>query len=201
MIVLSTHLDDGVFSCYEMLRQGDATLITVCAGIPAEDVPPSPFDSRGRFRSGADAVRARRAEDHTAAELVGCEVRHLDCLDRCYSHTEDIAGAVTEALFDVGDDEPVFGPLGVYHPDHRAVARQFRAVALERGLNAWLYEDQPYAKLHPDEAKAAAVGCRTPSVKMRPSPGKEAAVRAYRSQIGGWSHMAEILGEETYHRL
>lgn len=199
MIVLSTHLDDAVFSCYEMLRQGDATLVTICAGIP-EDAPPSPFDERAGFITGAEAMRARREEDRAAAELVGCEVRHMDCLDRCYSHTEDIAGAVTEALAGIGG-ELVFGPLGLHHPDHRAVARQFRTVALERGLNAWVYEDQPYAKLHRAEAASAAVGCRVPSMKMRPSRGKEAAVRAYGSQIGGWSHMDEILGTETYHRL
>lgn len=202
MIVLSAHLDDAVWSASSWLLEHDCEIVTICAGIPPAGTPPTQFDQRAGFASGDEAMRARREEDEEAAEMLGCWVRHLDILDAGYGA---IDGAIEREVDDLlaDADGVVLGPLGLSHPDHIRVARAFRRAAREHNIDAWCYEDLPYARMHPESVVPALAEARAGGITAeRASPAsKEAYVRAYRSQVGPTTHMREILGPERFHRL
>lgn len=202
MIILSTHLDDAVWSCHGALR--GATVITVCAGIPPEHAGPTQFDTRAGFASGADAMRARRAEDTAAAALAHFTPVHLDCLDAGYparlTSGGDIASAVSDVLHSVADDALVLGPVGLRHPDHHAVSAAFRRVVAELNLNAWLYEDLPYAYVWPETLAPALAGVGEETITRPCSAEKRVAVETYASQAKG-CHLDAILAPERYHHL
>jgi LmbE family N-acetylglucosaminyl deacetylase len=199
VILISPHLDDGVFSCFEMLRQG-ATLVTICAGIPSEDTPPSQFDQRAGFTSAADAMHARRLEDLAAAEVVGFKAIHLDYLDTSYGGN-DLAGGVEEAFALASRRETIYGPLGLRHPDHQTIASAFRSQSRKHYGEAWVYEELPYAYVWPEylgpALKLTDVG---PTVTRVCHESKREAVDAYVSQTKG-AHMDAILAPERCHML
>lgn len=184
------------------MLDADAKVVTICAGVPPEDTPPSEFDARAGFTSAAEAVRTRREEDLAAARRLGHTAEHLDCLDAIYGDGP-ISVAVGDALVDkVGEGEKVVGPLGLRHPDHVEVALALRHYADLFGFDAWAYEDLPYAYVWPETLAPALERMRCGEVTItRLSPeGKREAVEEYRSQTGG-CHMDAILAPERYHRL
>lgn len=184
MIVVSPHLDDAVFSASAMLE--GSTVVTICAGIPPEGTPPTPFDERAGFSSGTEAMRARCEEDLAAAEIAGFEVRHMACLDRGYSTDQPLEAAVADAIrLAESRGEQLLGPLGIRHPDHKRIA-----AALPD--SAWRYEELPYAYVWPEQETAPE--------ELPGASWKEAAVRCYASQVTEATHMAEILSPERYHR-
>lgn len=198
MIVLSPHLDDAVWSAHGLLE--GATVVTICAGIPPEDAGPTQFDVRAGFQSGADAVRARRAEDLAAAARVGYTAVHLDVLDSGYGGG-DIAVAAAGVL-ERAAGHTVVGPVGLRHPDHHAVASAFRTVARALDLHAWMYEDLPYAYVWPENLAPALTLAEIGEVTITrlSAPAKRDAVEEYQSQTKG-AHMDAILAPERYHLL
>lgn len=201
MIVFAPHLDDAVWSASNLLGPG-VTVVTVCAGIPPQGTPATQFDTRAGFPTGDAAVRARRAEDEAAAAQLGYEPVHLDCLDAGYPGGPSIAVAVATVLKDADADEVIVGPLGLRHPDHVAVAMAVREEVRVRNLQAWSYEEQPYAYVWPaDLAPALArMGLGEETITRPSRPEKAAAVAAYVSQVKG-AHIDAILAPERYHRL
>lgn len=141
MIILSPHLDDAVFSCGAAIALlSDVLVITVCAAVP-DGVGPGPLDVRSGFRSGAEAVSARREEDERALAHLGARALHLDVLDGAYGGG-DVSGAIEDVL--PSDGEVVVCPLGLHHPDHIAVANAFAPHA--KRFRSWFYAELPYAE-------------------------------------------------------
>lgn len=202
--VISPHLDDAVWSASGILAHHDVTVTTICAGIPPRGIEPTPFDRRAGFDSANDAVRERRAEDGRALAIFGAEVRHLAYLDVGYRNGERLDEAVEDELT-LADErrEVVIGPVGLRHPDHQVIATAFRRGVLARpDLNAWLYEELPYAYVWPEylAGALALARCGEHTLTRRPGARKEEAVSAYRSQLRG-AHREAILAPERYHRL
>lgn len=199
-VVISPHIDDAVWSAHGLLH--GATVITICAGIPPAGTPPTQFDTNAGFTSAAAAMRARRAEDHAAAAIAGFTVRHLNCLLCNYAAEQPLVTAVADALEGVDKHEFVAGPLGLRHPDHIVIAAAFAIVARDRDLNAWVYEELPYAYTHPEDLANAlrAAQCPEHTITRRSAISKATAVDAYVSQTTG-AHMDAILAPERYHPL
>jgi LmbE family N-acetylglucosaminyl deacetylase len=175
MIVLSPHCDDAVWSASALLES--ATVVTICAGIPPEGTPPTPFDRRAGFTSGAQAMRVRREEDREAAQFGGFEVEHLDWLDCGYAPDEPLEDVVA-AICREAKGERILGPLGLRHPDHIRIGKALPD-------SAWRYEEIPYAYMG-----------HSPNGTAEEFPGaswKRAAVYCYRSQINPSTHLKEIL--------
>lgn len=200
MIVISPHLDDAIFSIGHTIRGLGAKVVTICAGIPGNGAQPTQFDQEAGFASAQEAVEARRAEDREAAELLGVEVIHLDCIDRMYGEAgPSLLGAVDEALS--LEPGPWIGPLGLRHPDHVAISAAFRIGARARERDAFLYEDQPYAQRYPEELAEALTKTWRTDTRIRSVEGnrKRKACGAYRSQL---PPDEEILYQpETIHRF
>ena len=147
-VVVSTHLDDAVLSCYRELG-AETIVVTVLAGIPPPGEPGS-WDRRTGATDSTARMRERREEDLGALALSGCRPIHLDLLDSQYAELPPVAEIAAILAPFLEPAVRVLGPAGILNVDHKAVRD---AVLLARP-DAVLYADLPYA-LHPDHGGVA----------------------------------------------
>ena len=219
-VYLSPHLDDAALSCGGLIHQqaqaGEpVVVISLCAGFPpAGLLTPFAESLHARWRTmAAEAVTARRAEDHAALQTLGAAPVHLDlpdCIYRLdpqtgqalYASEEALwgpvhaaeAGRVAEGAAAVADilhrvaAPRLYAPLALgHHVDHQ-LTRQ----AGERLGRVWAYyEDYPYADREANLSPNSIVtGQETVGLIAVLAPISEAdlaaqcrAVTAYASQI------------------
>jgi LmbE family N-acetylglucosaminyl deacetylase len=209
-IYLSPHLDDAVFSAggliYEQTQAGIPVEIwTFMCGYASEgDV--SPFAQLLHAQWGAitagEATSMRRAEDQSAAAILGASSLHFDFLDCIYRRAADgewlysdvflpprpedagIPSQIAETLSaHLREDDIVVCQLALgSHVDHVLVREG--AALLGRPL---LYDiDLPYIFYHPEELEQKSAGMKE-SIHFITEAGvnhwKRAAVE-YKSQLG-----------------
>ncbi|WP_420629307.1 PIG-L deacetylase family protein [Candidatus Leptofilum sp.] len=172
-IYLSPHLDDAVLSCggrifLETAASHPTLIVTLMAGEPAPNLQLSAFVQalHQRWELPQAAVRARRAEDAAACQILGADFLHWDvpdCVYRtdpatgepCYPTWESIittqhpaddavVAQLTQQLTQLPPADEVVVPLTAgNHVDHRLVRQAAeRAFGTDRLL---YYEDYPYA--------------------------------------------------------
>jgi LmbE family N-acetylglucosaminyl deacetylase len=146
-VVVSPHFDDAAFSAAGVLVPGGAavTVLTVCAGTPADGVV-SEWDVDCGFSSGAAAAATRAEEDRRANEIVGAAMARLGVCDEPYQagfpHDEVVA-ELTRALAPAGK---IWVPAGLGgHPDHVATREAVLAAEPAAGGRVRFYADCPYA--------------------------------------------------------
>ncbi|MFN2543803.1 MAG: PIG-L deacetylase family protein [Actinomycetota bacterium] len=155
VVVLSPHLDDGVFSLGASIAQAqrtgsaDVTVLTVFGDDPGSDTPAGYWDTRGGFDTEGASARARREEDRRACALVGARPVWLDHGDLQYERgaSDDEVWAAVEPHLR-GADTVLAPGFPLIHPDHAWLAR----TALQRGVGGAmlaLYVEQPYAVIRP----------------------------------------------------
>lgn len=149
-VVVSPHLDDGVFSCGAFLAAHPASVVvTVFAGRPGPG-PLTEWDRSSGFDDGDDVVGRRREEDAAALARLGARPRWLDFLDAQYGAAppvEAVADGLEKALVDEQPDA-VLVPLGLFHDDHRTTHAAALAVARRRPEWRWFaYEDALYRRV------------------------------------------------------
>ena len=193
LCVLSPHLDDVALSCSHFLatRTGATTVVTVLAGAP--DGPPGHWNGRSTgMPTAREAIAVRRAEDAAAMRVLGATPRWLDLPDRQYVGLQDSATveAAIRAALDDADARTVLAPLGVHHPDHRAVADAALSLARAGAIDDLsLYLDLPYARTMADEVapRLAEIRVHSDLEALAPvaatSDVKQRAVACYVSQI------------------
>ncbi|MBN4665214.1 PIG-L family deacetylase [Pandoraea nosoerga] len=166
-LVISPHLDDAVFSCGRLLAASPgSTVVTVFAGVPADDGEAPPWDRAAGFASGRAAMQARHLEDRAALEMLSAQPLWLPFLDRQYCEG-NTPQTIVPALREVIEQYPgrrILAPLGLFHSDHALVydaiwAMLHEAVPALAGDVAeadagvrelgrwWFYEDMPYRRL------------------------------------------------------
>jgi LmbE family N-acetylglucosaminyl deacetylase len=196
VVVVSPHLDDGVFSLGAAIacatRKGaDVTILTVLAGDPTSTTPAGPWDARAGFATAGEAAAARRTEDEQACELVRARPIWLPFSDEQYARggsDEEIRAAAVEA---VGDAQVVLPGFPLLHRDHAWLRRLLDgAFPAEQ---ASLYTEQPYAAESSEQPGADGAGPRAgvppPAAWLRVGASlpdqlrKIKACRAYRSQL------------------
>jgi LmbE family N-acetylglucosaminyl deacetylase len=213
-IYLSPHLDDAVLSAggliYEQTRSGIPVEIWtfMCGYAPEEAV--SPFaellHQQWGFASAEETARSRRAEDKTAAAIVGARTVHFDFLDCIYRrgqngdwlyseisvppHAEDsdiprqIAETVSARLM---PDDVLVAQLSVgSHVDHVLVRQA--AELLGRPL---LYDiDIPYLFYKPEEFVPKSAGMKESTQLIT-----EAGLRAWQDAVLAYRSQLPVLGE------
>jgi LmbE family N-acetylglucosaminyl deacetylase len=151
-LVVSAHFDDAVFSAAGVLVPGGAavTVLTVCAGAPADGVV-SEWDVLGGFTSGAAAAAVRAEEDRRANEIVGASTVRLGICDEPYQvagfpHGEAVAG-LAPLLEPVLDEAgTIWVPAGLGgHPDHVGTREAVLALVPAASGRVRFYADCPYA--------------------------------------------------------
>ena len=144
VVVVSPHLDDAVFSLGGTIAAladagTDVAVLTVFAGDPEADGPPTPWQQRSGFASTAQAVQVLRAEDAAACELLGATPVWLPFA----------SGAPDERILDLlrpalDDAEVVVAPgFPCTHGDHVRATQLTAAVVPQPKLG--VYVEQPYA--------------------------------------------------------
>jgi LmbE family N-acetylglucosaminyl deacetylase len=155
VLVVSPHLDDGVFSCAYFLRSHpSASVVTVFAGAP--DVDHDGYNSMTTGEGHApDAIAVRREEDRVALGELDARPIWLDLLEAEYSayrpptdYLEAISEEIVRVIGDVGAAS-VIAPLGLVHHDHVAVSNACRAIWQRLDVEWYAYLDLPYGAAHP----------------------------------------------------
>ena len=189
VVVVSTHLDDAVFSCYSALGS-EPTVVTVLAGVPPLGVL-GRWDEEGGATDSHERVLERRDEDRRGLLLSRSGHVHMDFPDGQHwgqpgiipPKTEELAAGLRVYLEHA---DSVYAPAGIENTDHKLV----RDAVLHVRVDASLYADLPYA-LHPQmggfelpkEVPAANRRRREEQLDARTAAEKLEAVRCYETQL------------------
>ncbi len=175
IVVVSPHLDDGVFSCGDLLvAHPGSMVVTVMAGKPPTPSPAAcqgsidsschgkwsneqtgfaEWDTASGFPSGDDVVGRRREEDRSALQILGATPIWLDLCDSQYQHSptiEEIA-AILEETFERLQPSAVFFPFGLFHSDHVLTHKAcLELVWRHRAWDWFAYEDAIYRAFSDD---------------------------------------------------
>ena len=170
VVFLSPHLDDAVYSCgglmASMMRSSRMVSVwTLFAGDSQDALSDFARELHQRWKTGKEAVKARRIEDFKACTVMGVNARHFNHPDCIYRYETASGKPVinrNEDLFNPGplvendlierisaeldatlpDEVEVYCPLGLGgHIDHRLT----REAAERLHLPLVYYADFPYA--------------------------------------------------------
>jgi LmbE family N-acetylglucosaminyl deacetylase len=218
IVVISPHLDDGVFACGDLLRRHPgSTVVTVFAGGPADWDDLAPWDRSAGFGPGDDVVAARRREDAAALARLEAHPLWLPFWDSQYGRpapADAIRRALESAIRDSAPDAAIL-PLGLWHSDHRLTQEAARGLPSRLPRIAWFaYADAIYRR-YPDAGMAERLEelrrtgllptrLRTPV--SRASAEKRRAAACYASQLRalgtpGRPGTADVFRAERYWRL
>jgi LmbE family N-acetylglucosaminyl deacetylase len=150
-LIVSPHLDDGVFSCGQLIAATqEVAVATVFAGIPQQLKHLPEWDATAGFETAAQAMIERRKEDQCALDILHASPVWLDFLDSQYdmpATTEKIAVAL-EKTIRVYRPETVLMPAGLFHSDH-VMVHQAALIVRQAYLHCtWLmYEEALYRRI------------------------------------------------------
>jgi LmbE family N-acetylglucosaminyl deacetylase len=194
-LMVSPHLDDAVFSCGQLIKSRQGTMIvTVLAGFPPGDHAGWSCQTTG-LPVAKDANAMRREEDECASRTLGARTAWIDLPAQEYGPADSPAERVRrieEAMIEAvatTDAQTVFIPLGVSHPDHVIVSEAALLAVLGSNLECYLYMDMPYGQARPGRVRRrlrqiGRKGAIEPLVQFRGDlEAKAEAVRAYSSQV------------------
>jgi LmbE family N-acetylglucosaminyl deacetylase len=192
LVVVSPHLDDGVFGCSAMLTShADPIVVTVFAGKPPPSATVRPWDEAAGFRAGDDVVGVRQAEDRAALARLGAAPVWLPFLDSQYGDSpevETIIPALEAALLVAGADV-VCIPLGLFHSDHDLAHRAALDVLVRHPAWRWLAYEEPMYRRVPGAVNARLTALARAGIdaeligSVRPPREKPRAMRCYASQL------------------
>ncbi|MEK6346675.1 MAG: PIG-L family deacetylase [Burkholderia sp.] len=221
-LVISPHLDDGVFGCGALLARAPGSIVvTVFAGLPAPGTPAPDWDRQAGFDDAHTAMQHRRAEDRAALSALDATPVWLDFLDDQYGDTppDDALARQLGAVIDAHPYHGVAAPAGLFHSDHARVHRAMMTL-WPRGPTArawWCYEEAIYRRVD-DLAQQRRDAWRSQGWRIErvgrdehapdpadpgPQAAKARAVAAYASQTAllDDGRLDDTAAEETYWRL
>lgn len=154
IVVVSPHLDDGIFSTGDMLAtESNAAVVTIFSGIPRMDTA-TEYDKATGFTTSQQAMRSRRDEDIQAAHHLGVEFVHFDYLDSQYSdESYDFEDMYKRLELFLKDADVIYSPVGLKHPDHQ-ITRELVLSYMQKNPQKvyFMYEEMPYWVMNPNEA-------------------------------------------------
>lgn len=215
-LFLAPHFDDVALSCGGAVARAvaagePATIVTVFAGVPAPEIPLTPYArwhlAAWGVASVAEAFDTRRAEDRAAALVLGASLTMLPFVDgafragryrswdelrtRLAPADAPLPAAIADALMVgglIGPGTLVTGPLAIgRHVDHQAIFAAMRLLAA-RGARIRGYEDYPYAadaeEYRARMAAPALAGATPEAIDIAPwLETKVRAIGCYASQL------------------
>jgi LmbE family N-acetylglucosaminyl deacetylase len=187
VVVVSPHLDDGVFSLGGTIAQAARTgarveVLTVFGCDAKSQAPANGWDSRGGFATEGEAATARREEDREACRLVGAEPYWLSFRGGGYTPDKDadaIFAAVAEKIS--GADAVLVPGFPLRNDDHAWLAGLF-SERPPRSTRLGCYVEQPYAYAVRKERPLSGEW-EKPRLTVRDRLCKRRAVLAYASQL------------------
>ncbi|MGN6675946.1 MAG: PIG-L deacetylase family protein [Thermomicrobiales bacterium] len=215
-VVISPHLDDGVFGCGELLASHPGSVVvTTFAGRPARYDGVTVWDAAAGFQTGDDVIAERREEDRAALAVLAARPIWLDFQDRQYGPppaTEAVTTALEGAIARV-NGAAVYCPLGLFHDDHKQTFEAVLPLLQRMSERAWFaYEDALYRNIPhlleerltslPELGVAATLAGASGNASAR----KRRAMRCYQSQVRaltapGYPGVDDAFAPERYYRL
>jgi LmbE family N-acetylglucosaminyl deacetylase len=146
-IVVSTHLDDAVMSCWSLIDGAtDVTVVTVFTGGPEPGFLGA-WDSDSGAPDSATRMEQRRAEDRAALTIAGCRYVHVGLLEIEYGGGECPPDAIADVLVNAS---VVYAPAGIGLRHVNKEHGRVRDAVLSLRPDAVLYADQPYCAFRPE---------------------------------------------------
>ncbi|TAK33878.1 MAG: PIG-L family deacetylase [Chloroflexota bacterium] len=217
LVVISPHLDDGVFGCGQLLSAcPESIVLTVFAGRPESYAELTSWDAAAGFQPGEDVVSARREEDRSAQAALGCHPIWLDFCDSQYGRSPTIraiSNALATVISEIGA-EIVFLPLGLFHSDHKLTHVAALRISRDHQNLLWFaYEDAIYRRI-PNLTRKRLLSLQRQGIAVTPAGSssdhgrqeKWQAIQEYRSQLRalaapGHPGYEDALEAERYWRL
>lgn len=189
-IVFSPHVDDAIFSIGAHLTGlRHVAIATPMAGIPDDDA--------GR------AKHTRLREEHAAAcKAIGAAWCNGNFLDDVYPapRRSDVKAWLTETLQPL-NQEAVFIPLGIHHPDHLLVSNLLISLidTAEMPDRIYFYEELPYRIDYPHLVDVRFSHIENTIGRLRRAKNfdgaKQEAVECYASQLD-WNLLTRVMVPE-----
>lgn len=172
LLVVSPHYDDAVFSCGELMAAcGDAVVVTVFSGAPADTSLCTDWDRHCGFSLSVEAMAERQRENEVALERLGAASCDLGFLDSQYGQTPEVsllARSIASAI-DAHRATRVVMPLGLWHSDHVLTGAACIAVYRQMRNLRWVaYEDALYRRM-PGEVQRRLIGLYSEAVGATPA--------------------------------
>lgn len=210
-LVISPHYDDAVLSVGAFMAGAPGCVVlTVMGGVPDPHISTG-YDKQSGFPNGHAAVTERRAENRRALSTLRASALDGDLLDGQYRTIVHDERGIDELAFEVIVPQiaktmealgarRLIGPVGVGHPDHKAVGLAMRVLGSDAPADwqIWCYEELPYRVLEPAEMVSATrelqgiSGAELDFIGDGPTSRKALAIRRYRSQL--WALDQRALG-------
>lgn len=154
IVVVSPHLDDGVFSTGDMLAsESNATVVTLFSGMPGQDGV-TDYDKMTGFESSYEAMRSRIDEDIQATAALGVAFKHLPFYDSQYKQVNSYAKMKKELANVLYDADVIYFPVGMRHSDHEQARNLVVDYMLQHpNKDYYAYEELPYRIIEPNLAK------------------------------------------------
>jgi GlcNAc-PI de-N-acetylase len=181
-IIVSTHLDDAVMSCWSLIDGAtDVTVVTVFTGGPDPGFLGA-WDSDSGAADSATRMEQRRAEDRAALAVAGCAYVHLGLLEVEYGGGACPPDAIADVL---ADADVVYAPAGIGLRHVNKEHGRVRDAVLSLHPDAVLYADQPYCGFGTEATLPAniAAGRVADVVALSPEQ-RERKARAIRCYTG-----------------
>ncbi len=149
-VVLSPHYDDAALSAHALLTSGEVgTVLTVCSAAAASAVP-SYWDKKCGFRSPAQAIEVRQAEDRVAMADLRVATDRVGLVDGAYltgprpdEERVRLVQRLNELFDGVSGSVRIAAPVGAGRPRRHP----WRAAAVALRLPGRVFFDQA---AHPD---------------------------------------------------
>lgn len=184
LIVLAAHPDD------EILGAGGMMIAAAAAGI---EVVPICFSDGSGSHPGSPTLSPeelgvrRRDELDVATKVLGLGVSRWSGLtDGKLGHEHTAMTSILDGVCDESPDQST-GLLAVWeddgHPDHEAVGRCAREVAIRRGLDLWQYPIWMWHWATPGDPQVPWDRLRSHRLSTTARDTKRAAIKAFETQI------------------
>jgi LmbE family N-acetylglucosaminyl deacetylase len=155
VVVVSTHLDDAVMSCWSLLDgASNVTVVTVFTGGPEPGFL-GEWDRDSGASDSATRMQQRRAEDAAALAVAACRYVHVGLLEVEYGGGACPPDAIAPHL---DGADVVYAPAGIGLRHVNEEHGRVRDAVLTLRPDARLYADQPYCGFRPDTELASELG-------------------------------------------
>jgi LmbE family N-acetylglucosaminyl deacetylase len=184
IVVVSTHLDDAVMSCWTLLDgASNVTVVTVFTGGPEPGFVGA-WDRDSDAPDSATRMQQRRDEDIAALAVAGCPYVHVGLLEIQYGGGTCPPGALDSHL---SGADVVYAPAGIGVRHVNKEHGRVREAVLALRPDARLYADQPYCGFRDDtELATELAGGRQREISelnAEQRARKSRAIHCYRGEL------------------
>ena len=147
-VVISPHLDDGIFSNYKVLTESknERLLITVFSGVPKKNKI-TVWDLLCAKTTSEKTMKLRHKENLSVCRLLKLDHLELNFLDHQYKKNINLSRIYEQIKKVVKSDDILYFPIAfgsIYsHPDHE-ILRNIGIKFLNNNYNVRFYADLPY---------------------------------------------------------